>query len=183
MDRELVEAAQRGDESAFVDLIRPRARRLLAMARRIVGDPDLAEDTLQDALVIAWRDLRALRDPDRFDAWLHRLVVNQCVRHASRERRRTAGLRLLPIDVPAGHDDLQAVAIRDQLERGFERLSPMQRAALVLHHFMGFSTAEIAETLGIPPATVRSRVYNAQLAMRAALDADARLTPAGGAAR
>ena len=68
MDRDLVVAAQRGDQSAFVDLIRPRARRLLTMARQIVGNPDPAEDALQDALVLAWRDLRGLRDPDRFDA-------------------------------------------------------------------------------------------------------------------
>lgn len=183
MDRELVQAAQRGDQSAFVDLIRPRARRLLAMARQIASDPELAEDTLQDALVIAWRDMRSLRDPDRFDAWLHRLVVNLCVRQASRNRRRTSVLQVLPTQGPAAPDELKAVAIRDQLERGFEKLTPVHRAALVLHHFMGYTHAEIAETLGIPQATARSRVYNAQLAMRAALEADARLAPAGGGSR
>ena len=178
-----MEAAQHGDESAFVDLIRPRAVRLLAMARQIVNDPDLAEDTLQDALVVAWRDLRGLRDPDRFDPWLHRVVVNLCIRHASRERRRTARIQLLEVDVPSAVDDMQTVAIRDQLERGFRRLTPVHRAALVLHHFMGLTPAEIGETLGVPPATARSRVYNAQLAMRAALEADARLAPFGGGSR
>jgi RNA polymerase sigma-70 factor (ECF subfamily) len=183
VDRDLVVAAQRGDQSAFVDLIRPRARRLLTMARQIVGNADLAEDALQDALVLAWRDLRGLRDPDRFDAWLHRIVVNLCIRRSTRDRRRTAVLRLLPVEGPAAPDDLQAVAVRDELERGFRRLSPAHRAALVLHHFMGYSHAEIAETLGIPQATARSRVYNAQLAMRAAIEADARLAPAGGSSR
>ena len=183
MDHELVAAAQRGDQSAFVDLIRPRARRLLAMARQILSDPELAEDTLQDALVIAWRDLRALRDPDRFDAWLHRLVVNLCIREARRNRARTAMLRVLPDEGVPAPDEFQTVAIRDQLERGFRRLSPVHRAALVLHHFMGYTAAEIAETLGIPQATARSRVYNAQLAMRAALDADARLASARGGPR
>ena len=74
MDRELVEAAQRDDREAFVDLVRPRADRLFAVAHRILRDVDRAEDAFQDALVIAWRDLRSLRDPDRFDAWLQRAL-------------------------------------------------------------------------------------------------------------
>lgn len=183
MDRDLVEAAQHGDESAFVELIRPRARQLLAVAQRIVSDPELAEDTLQDALVIAWRDIRALRDPERFDAWLRRLVVNLCIRQASRERRRATNLRALPMDGPTAPDDVDAVDLRDQLERGFRRLSPRQRAALVLHHLMGYSSSEIAETLNIPAGTVRSRVHNAQQALRAALEADARLAVARGGSK
>ena len=182
MDRDLVESAQRGDQAAFIDLIRPRSPHLLAVAQRIVGDPELAEDTLQDALVMAWRDLRSLRDPDRFDGWLHRLVVHLCIRHATRERKRTARLRLLPMDGPSAPDELHEVAIRDQLERGFRRLPPMQRATLVLHHLIGYSSAEIADALGIPQGTARSRLYNAQLAMRAALEAEARLSPTGGGA-
>ena len=180
VDRDLVEAAQRGDQAAFVDLIRPRSARLLAMAQRITQDAAVAEDTLQDALVLAWRDIRAIRDPERFDPWLRRLVVNQCVRHATRERTRTARLRELPLEGPAATDDYATVAMRDQLERGFRRLQPVQRATLVLHHFVGYSPAEIAETFGIPPATARSRLYHAQQAMRAALEADARLAAAGG---
>ena len=180
MDRELLAAAQRGDESAFVDLIRVRSNRLFAIAQRILRDIDRAEDALQDALVIAWRDLRGLRDPDRFDAWLTRLVVNVCIAQATRERRRTANLRLLPIDGPAAPDELLAVADRDLLERGFRRLTPEQRAILVLHHFLGYAPSEIAETLGIPPGTARSRLFNAHRAMRAALDADSRVVLAGG---
>jgi RNA polymerase sigma-70 factor, ECF subfamily len=180
VDRDLVEAAQHGDEAAFVALIHPRAPRLLAMAHRIVRYGDLAEDCLQDALVLAWRDLRGLRDADRFDAWLRRLVVNRCIRQASRERRRTSRLRELPLDGAAGPDDIAAVAVREQLERGFDRLQPVQRATLVLHHFVGYSPAEIAETLGIPPGTAKSRLHNAHRALRAALEADARLSAAGG---
>ena len=98
MDRDLVEAAQRGDRAAFVDLARPRIDRLFAVAHRILRDVDRAEDAVQDALVIAWRDLRGLRDPDRFDAWLGRVLVNVCISLATRERRRTANLRALPVD-------------------------------------------------------------------------------------
>jgi RNA polymerase sigma-70 factor (ECF subfamily) len=181
VDRNLVERAQRGDREAYVDLIHVRIDRLYALAHRILRDVDRAEDALQDALVIAWRDLRGLRDPDRFDAWLHRLVVNVCIAHATRERRRTAPLRVLPIgDGPAAPDELLSIADRDLLERGFRRLSPDQRAILVLHHYLGYAPSEIAETLGIPAGTARSRLHHAHRAMRAALDADARVAVEGG---
>ena len=180
MDRELLAAAQRGDEAAFVDLIRARSNRLFAIAQRILRDVDRAEDALQDALVIAWRDLRGLRDPDRFDAWLNRVLVNVCISQAARERRRTANLRVLPLDGPAATDELVSVADRDLLDRGFRRLAPDQRAILVLHHYLGYAPSEIAETLGIPPGTARSRLFNAHRAMRAALEADARVVAAGG---
>jgi RNA polymerase sigma-70 factor (ECF subfamily) len=176
VDRDLVESAQRGDREAYVDLIRDRSDRLFAIAQRILRDVDRAEDALQDALVIAWRDLRGLRDPDRFDAWLQRLLINVCIGQATRERRRTANLRVLPVDGPAAPDQLLSVADRDLLERGFRRLPPDQRAILVLHHYLGFEPSEIAETLGIPAGTARSRLHHAHRAMRAALDADARTT-------
>ena len=105
VDRDLVAAAQRGDREAYVDLIRPRADRLYAVAHRILRDVDRAEDAVQDALVVAWRDLRGLRDPDRFDAWLHRLLVHVCIAEATRERRRVTNLRVLPVDGPAGPDE------------------------------------------------------------------------------
>jgi RNA polymerase sigma-70 factor, ECF subfamily len=176
VDRDLVLAAQRGDEAAFVDLVRLRADRLYAIAYRVLRDVDRAEDAVQDALVIAWRDLRGLRDPDRFDAWSHRLLVRICIDQASRERRRAANLRVLPIDGPVAPDDTLTMADRDQLERGFRRLSPEQRTILVLHHYEGYAPSEIAELLGIPPGTARSRLHHAHRAMRAALDADARST-------
>jgi RNA polymerase sigma-70 factor, ECF subfamily len=180
MDRELVAAARHGDQAAFMDLVRPRSEWLFGIALNILRDIDRAEDALQDALVIAWRDLPGLRDPDRFDPWLRRVLVNVCIREASRERRRAVNLRVLPVDGPAAPDDLLSLADRDQLERGFRRLRPDQRAILVLHHFLGYAPTEIAETLGIPPGTARSRLFNAHRAMRAALEADARLTAVGG---
>jgi len=176
VERELLAAAQHGDEAAFVDLIRVRSDRMFATAHRILRDFDRAEDALQDALVIAWRDLKGLRDPDRFDAWLTRLLVHVCIAQATRERRRTANLRLLPVDGPAAPDDLISVADRDLLDRGFRRLPPEQRAILVMHHYLGYAPSEIAETLAIPAGTARSRLHHAHRAMRAALDADARVT-------
>jgi RNA polymerase sigma-70 factor, ECF subfamily len=178
-DRDLVESAQRGDQTAFMDLVHSRGDRLFAIAFRVLRDVDRAEDALQDALVIAWRDLRSLRDPDRFDAWMRKILTNVCIDHATRERRRTANLRLLPIDGPAGPDDLVSVAVRDQLERGFARLTPEERAVLVLHHYAGYSLAEIAENLGVPAGTIRSRLHHAHRALRAALDAEARAVAGG----
>ncbi len=183
MDRDLVEAARRGGREAYADLIRPRGDRLFALAQRILRDVDRAEDALQEALVIAWRDLPGLRDPDRFDAWLHRLVVRTCIHEAVRERRLVANLRILPIEVPTSQDELLSVGDRDQLERGFRRLDPQQRAILVLRHFAGFEPLEIAEILGIPAGTARSRLHHAHRAMRAALEADARVPALGGQAR
>jgi len=180
VDRDLVEAARDGDREAYADLIRTRGDRLFAIAQRILRDVDRTEDAVQDALVIAWRDLPGLRDPDRFDAWLHRLLVRSCVAEATRERRLVANLRVLPADLPTGTDEYVSIADRDQLERGFRRLPSEQRAILVLRHFAGYEPAEIAESLGIPAGTVRSRLHHAHRAMRAALEADARALAIGG---
>ena len=180
MDRDLVQAARSGDREAYADLIRVRGDRLYALAQRILRDVDRAEDALQEALVIAWRDLPGLRDPDRFDAWLHRLVVRSCLAEATRERRLASNLRVLPMDIPNSSDDFLNVADRDQLERGFRRLPAQQRALLVLRHFEGREPAEIAEILGIPVGTARSRLHHAHRAMRAALDAEDRVIAIGG---
>jgi RNA polymerase sigma-70 factor (ECF subfamily) len=174
VQRQLVERAQRGDHDAFETLAGAAIGRLDTAARLVLRDPDWAKDAVQETLVRAWRNLPGLRDPDRFDAWLHRLVVRACLHEAVRQRRLVANLRLLPADHPAGSDDFLSVADRDQLERGFRRLDPQQRAILVLRHFAGFEPAETADLLGVPAGTARSRLHHAHRAMRAALEADAR---------
>ena len=180
VDRDLVEAARNGDREAYADLIRVRGDRLFAIAQRILRDVDRTEDAVQDALVIAWRDLPGLRDPDRFDAWLRRLLVRSCIVEAQRERRLSATIRILPTELPSGTDDYLSVVDRDELDRGFRRLPAEQRAILVLRHFDGLETTEIADALGIPSGTVRSRLHHAHRAMRAALEADARSIAIGG---
>jgi RNA polymerase sigma-70 factor (ECF subfamily) len=180
VDRDLVEAAQRGNQAAFVDLIHTHGDRLFRVAHRILRDIDRAEDALQDALVIAWRDLPSLRDPDRFDGWVHRVLTNVCIEHARRERRRAANLRVLTFEVSAVPDSLSGIADRDQLERAFGRLVPEERAILVLRYYLGYEPTEIAEVLDAPAGTVRSRLHHATRAMRAAVDADARTVTAGG---
>ncbi|HZM74065.1 MAG TPA: sigma-70 family RNA polymerase sigma factor [Candidatus Polarisedimenticolia bacterium] len=174
MDRDLVEQAQRGDRDAFGVLARGRSDQLYAIAHRILRDVDRAEDAMQQALVIAWRELPQLRDPDRFDAWLNRLLVNACYAEARRRRDWGTNIRVLPVEGPQIEDGTRQLADRDELERGFRRLPPEQRAILVLHHYIGLTPTELAETLGIPAGTARSKLHYAHRAMRAALDAAAR---------
>jgi RNA polymerase sigma-70 factor (ECF subfamily) len=173
MRRDLVEAAGRGDHEAFEVLAASAADRLYAVARLILRESDLAEDAVQEALVRAWQQLPSLRDPDRFDAWLHRLVVNACADQGRQLRRWSQQVRALPMGTSTS-DDTKSVADREQLARGFSRLKPEQRAVVVLHFYSGFSAAEIARTLGIPEGTARSRLHYATVALRAALEADAR---------
>jgi RNA polymerase sigma-70 factor (ECF subfamily) len=176
MDTDLVKLAQNGDKGAFTALAAARADRYLAASHRILRDFSLAEDATQQALLTIWRDLPQLRDPARFDAWSYRLLVRACYAEARRTRRSASNLRLLPSDQPVGADGLSAVVDRDQLERGFRRLSIDHRAVVVLHHYLDLPLSEVAETLGVPEGTVRSRLHHAMRGLRAALDADARPT-------
>jgi len=174
MRRDLVERAMAGDHDAFSELARVSIGRLYAAARLILRDEGRAEDATQEALVVAWRDLSALRDPDRFEAWLHRLLVRACYREARRGRRRWAVEVDVRDHVGGEPDPSIDFADRDQLERGFVRLDADQRIVLVLHYYLGLTLDEASIALGVPPGTVRSRLHRAIRAMRAALDADAR---------
>jgi RNA polymerase sigma-70 factor (ECF subfamily) len=174
VDRQLVELAQRGDEDAFEALVRATGDRCVGIAYRILRDVDLAEDAVQSAYVSAWRDLRSLREPDRFEAWLHRTLTRACYEEARRSRRFAANIRALPIESSYAPEDVMTVVHRDQLDRGIRRLSVEQRAVLVFHHYLGLTLAEVADRLDIPIGTAKSRLHHATNALRAALDADAR---------
>ena len=171
--RNLVEAAQRGDHSAFEALTSVRVDRLFTIARLILRDVHLAEDAVQETLIRTWQQLPRLRDVDKFDAWLHRLLVNSCADQGRKRRRISNQVDLAGIE-PKESDQSGNTADRDQLERGFRRLKPEQRAAVVLHYYMGYSAEEIAEMLGTPVGTAKSRIHYATEALRAALDADNR---------
>jgi RNA polymerase sigma-70 factor (ECF subfamily) len=167
--------AMRGDHDAFAALVSAASDRLYALACVILRDTDRAEDATQEAFVRAWRELPKLRDADRFDAWLRRLVVNACYDEGRRLRRR-AEVSLILLDDRSVHDASSAMAESDRVDRAFRRLPLDQRVVLALQHYYDLSHVEIAETLGIPLGTVKSRVRYGVAAMRAQLDADDRLS-------
>ena len=169
MTSDLVERAQRGDHEAFDVLASAAYHRLYAIARRILRDGYAAEDAVQDALVRAWRDLRGLRDRDRFDAWLHRLLVHACADQARRSRRQRLDVAIETIDRADPTDDIARVGDRDEIERAFLALTVEHRAVLVLTHYAGLPAAEVATILGIPTGTVYSRLHHGTRAMRASL--------------
>ena len=173
MQTQLVDDARRGDREAFSVLAGAAVDRLYAIARLILRDTELAEDATQDALIRAWRDLPTLRDAERFDAWLHRILVRSCTDIARRRRKWRAELTVVSRE-PAEPDGASGLADRDELERGLRRLNDAQRSILVLTYYVGLPLPEVADALDIPVGTAKSRLHYAIQALRAALAADAR---------
>jgi len=171
---DLVLRAQQGDEQAFASLVIAVGNRLHAVSKRILRDADLAEDATQQALLRMWRELPKLREPARFEAWSYRVVVRCCYAEGRKTRRWAPNLHALPEADWAGPDTIAPIWDRDQVERGFRRLSLEHRAVLVLHYYLDLSPDEIAETVGVPAGTVRSRLFYAMRDLRASLEADAR---------
>jgi RNA polymerase sigma-70 factor (ECF subfamily) len=165
-----VERARSGDQEAFEVLVHQVSDTLLGVARRILRDPGLAEDVLQNTLLTIWRKLPHLRDVDRFEGWAFRILVNACYADAPRNRRWTASVRVLHAEPASDVDAIQGIADRDELDRAFRRLPIDQRAVFVLHHHVGLPLVVVAETLGIPDGTARSRLHYATRALRAAFD-------------
>ena len=172
MRTRLVELAMRGDERAFAELLDLDGDRCYAIAYRIVRDVERAQDAVQQACLLAWRELPRLRDPERFEVWLHRLVVNACYEELRRYRRWSANVRTLPVDGPAATDPIVSIDDRDALERAFRTLSPEHRAVVVLHHHAGLPLTSIAEVAGVPIGTVKSRLHYATRILRGALATD-----------
>jgi len=170
---ELIERARDGDRDAFGALAAASIDRLYAIAVRVVHDRDGAEDAVQSALLRAWRDLPSLRDPTRFDAWLYRLLLRACYEEAGKQRAFVANIRIVSVE-PGEPDGTSRSADRDQLERAFRRLPVDQRAVVVLHHDQGLPLTEVADILGIPVGTARSRLHYALRTLRAAVEADDR---------
>jgi RNA polymerase sigma factor (sigma-70 family) len=178
VQRDLVVRAQGGDRDAFSELAAGAIARMYDLAQLMLRDAELAQDAVQEALVAAWRDLRGLRDPERFDAWLHRVLVHAVYREAGRQRRRRASTLDDPAAVAFAVPSSSAIEDRDELDRCFVRLAPEHRLALVHRHYLGLTDEQSAALLGIPVGTAKSRLHRATDALRAELDADARRTPA-----
>ncbi len=174
MHRALVDQAKGGDREAFDALARTVGDRCMAIAFRILRDADRADDAVQAALIMAWRELRTLRDPDRFEPWLHRILTHECYAEVRRRDRWSNQVRLLPMPGLRDSEDIKAVNDRDQLDRAFRRLTVEQRSVLVFYHYVGLPLTEVADRLGIPVGTAKSRLHHATSALRASLEADDR---------
>jgi RNA polymerase sigma-70 factor (ECF subfamily) len=178
MQRDLVLRARNGDHDAFTALAASAFDRLHRTARLILRSDDLAADAVQEALLAAWLHIRAIRDPDRFDAWLHRLLVHACYSEARRVKRRGVVEVHMIAPVAQGEGDAQNLtAVRDELDRAFRRLTPEERAVLVVHHYLGLPDREAAIVLDLKVGTFKSRLNRASATLRAALDADERTPP------
>lgn len=172
MRTRLVERARDGDDVAFSALVDLDGDLAFAVAYRILRDVERAQDAVQQAFILAWREIPRLRDAERFSPWLYRILVNACYEEMRRHRRWIGRIRVLPDEGPSGPDSVVSVADRDLLDRAFQRLTPAQRAVFVLHHHSGFSVAEVAEIVGVPVGTVKSRLHHATRSLRAAIVAD-----------
>ena len=177
MDVDVVVRAQGGDQAAFAQLATEGGRRMNALAVGILRDRDLAEDAVQQALLSIWKDLPQLRDPSRYQSWSYKLLVRACYAEARKRKRRMAEVFGITTREPVAGDDISGVADRDQLERGFERLSLDHRAVVVMHHYLDMPLESVALALGIPAGTARSRFHRAMASLRAALEADDRRPP------
>jgi len=175
LSRELVEQAMRGNREAFAVLVDRAHARLVGTAGLILRDRGWAEDAAQDALVRAWRDLPSLRYPDRFDAWLHRLLLHACHDQLRRHRHELSESELCDIAHRTGGTAADTrLEDRDELERGRRRLTDQQRTVIALRYYLGLTDSEIATATRLPLGTVKSRLFRSLEALRAALDAESR---------
>ena len=170
--RGLVERAQRGDHDAFATLAGVAVARLDAAARLILRDRELARDAVQETLVRAWRDLPTLRDVERFDAWMHRLLVHACLDLLRRRKRRAIEVELTTLHTPSSSDFSGHVVDRDLLDRALRALEPDWRALVVLHYYLGMPLPEVAADLGIPLGTAKSRLHRAIGVLRSTVVAE-----------
>jgi RNA polymerase sigma-70 factor (ECF subfamily) len=171
-ERALVDRARVGDHAAFAELVENRLERTFRTVLAILGDEAEARDTTQAIFLQAWTNLPQLRDPDLFPAWFGRIVVNTA-RTSLRGRRRRFVREVLVSALPdegesltdrdAGHEE-EAAAV-DRLERALDRIGSDHRVLLWLHHYEGLSLAAVGDRLGIPPKTVKSRMFTARRAL------------------
>jgi RNA polymerase sigma-70 factor, ECF subfamily len=171
----LVERASRGDHEAFGVLVGGHLARLDTAARLILRDPELARDAVQEATLRAWKNLRGLRDPDRFGAWLHRLTVNACLDLARKRRGRVFEVELTQLHDAPVQDASSRVADALYVEQMLAVVEPAQRAVVVLHYYLDLSLPETAAVLGIPVGTAKSRLNRALAAMRITVADDERI--------
>jgi RNA polymerase sigma-70 factor (ECF subfamily) len=177
-EQELVQRAANGDAAAFEQLVVSRADRAFRIARAILGNDSDAHDATQEAFVSAWRELPRLRNPDLFDAWIRRILVNAC-RTQLRGRRR---VREIPLGsdfdaIEPGPTTSDRIGDTEVLSRAFERLDSGKRSLLVLHYLEHEPLASMSAALGVPVGTIKWRLFEARAALQRALAAEGDARP------
>jgi RNA polymerase sigma-70 factor (ECF subfamily) len=170
IDRSTIDRARNGDRVAFELIVRARKDAVYRLSFAILGSEADARDAAQETFVAVWRQLRRLRDADRFDAWLQRVVVNaarQVIR--ANARRRVREVPASTIESLADRVDGRGSDDAAVLDIALRRLPVEQRSILVLHHLEGRALAELAEILQVPLGTAKSRLFTARKALAAAI--------------
>jgi len=168
--RSLLERASHGDHEAFGMLVGDQLARLDMAARLILRDPELAQDAVQEATLRAWKNVRGLRDADRWGPWLHRLLVNACLDIARKRRTRVFEVELTPLHDPMVADPASTIPDALYVERMLATIDAAQRAVVVLHYYLDLTLPETADALGIPVGTAKSRLNRALDRMRITVD-------------
>lgn len=168
-DLPLIERARRGAADAYDELFRRHRDRVARAAYLMLGDAEQAQDATQEAFLIGWRDLRRLRDLERFGAWVTGIALNQCRRRrrAAARERRWADLA----DASPAADAADAVALRVEVRRAVDALPRSMREVVVLRYYCGFAESEMALALNVPVGTVKSRLGRARARLAQALRA------------
>lgn len=172
-DHDVVERAQQGDHRAFAELVSRHDPRLRALARRLLGTPDRADDALQDAYLKAFRHLGRFRRDADVATWLYRITYNTCL-----DELRRRPVEAIPGDEPdrpsAERGPAERAVARTELAAALGRLSPDLRTTVVLVHGYGFDYAEASRLLGVPSGTVASRLHRARRRMQPAVSGTGR---------
>ena len=175
-EKELVRAAQRGDDSAFEELVRTYEKRVYHLALRMCGNVDDAYEVAQEAFLSAWKGMRFFRGDSSFSTWLYRLTSNAAIDFLRRQRRQggSDGVSLddentfleVADPAPSPHQQAERLELRDALARGLGALSPEHRQVLLLRELQGLTYEEIAAALELDLGTVKSRIARARDKLR-----------------
>jgi RNA polymerase sigma-70 factor, ECF subfamily len=169
-DRDLVNRSAAGDRFAFAELVRRHERRVYNLAYRILGREEDARDATQDAFVIALRKLASFRGDAAFSTWMHRVTVNACYDMLRKRRREPPQEVAEETDTGPGQPDhAEATALSVDVRRALVQVPFEFRAPLVLHDVQDLPYDEIADILGVPVGTVKSRIHRGRVALAAAL--------------
>lgn len=173
-DAELVRAYLSGSPAAFTTLVRRHERRTYNLAYRMLAREEDAKDATQEAFVSALRKLSSYRGDAAFTTWLHRVTVNVCYDALRKRRREDVVDQPEPAEGsgPSAPDHADASAVSVDVQRALARVPEEFRAALVLHDVQDLGYEEVAEILGIPVGTVKSRLHRGRVALGRALSGE-----------